>query len=81
MRTAVILAVQNLFNTKYKIGPDQASLWISYINLPWAPKLLYGIMTDSFPIFGSTKRSYVVLMGVIQFLALMAIFLIDFPNA
>ena len=81
MRTAVILAVQNLFDAKYHVDPGQASLWISYINLPWAPKLLYGIMTDSFPIFGSTKRSYVVLMGVIQFLALMAIFLIDFQTA
>ena len=66
MRTAVILAIQDLFNSKYtQVSPGQATLWISYINFPWAPKLLYGILTDSFPIFGSTKRSYVVLMGII----------------
>jgi len=65
MRTAVILAVQNLFNFKYNVPVGQATLWLSYINLPWAPKLLYGILTDSFPLFGSTKRSYIVLMGVI----------------
>jgi MFS family permease len=80
MRTAVILAIQDLFNSKYHVDPGKATLWLSYINLPWAPKLLYGILTDSFPIFGSTKRSYVLLMGVIQFITLMLVACYDWPT-
>lgn len=47
-------------------------LWLSYINLPWALKLFYGIFSDSIPIFGSTKRYYILIMGVLQFIALAA---------
>jgi hypothetical protein len=46
-------------------------LFQSYINLPWAPKLVYGILCDSVPVFGSTKRGYIVLMGIIQVVTLM----------
>jgi hypothetical protein len=34
--------------------------------MPWVPKLVYGIFTDTFPIFGSRKRSYLIIMGLLQ---------------
>jgi hypothetical protein len=34
--------------------------------LPWTPKIVYGIFTDTFPILGSRKRSYLILMGLLQ---------------
>jgi len=40
--------------------------------LPWAPKLLYGVFTDTFPLFGSRKRSYLILLGLIQGICLLA---------
>lgn len=81
MRSMVILAVQNLFESVYTLGTNQQSLYMSYINLPWAPKLVYGILTDSFPICGSGKRSYVVVMGIAQFVCLMMCAIIAWPTA
>lgn len=77
-----MLATNNLFEQRYNLQPAHASFYTSIMNLPWAPKLIYGILVDSFPIFGSTKRAYVVLMGIIQiiFLLLVAFNLPQNPN-
>jgi MFS family permease len=48
---------------------------MSIIALPWTPKLFYGIFTDTFPILGSSKRSYLILMGFIQTVANLAVVL------
>lgn len=66
MRAMITMAVQYMFKEIYQIPLMQSSAYISYINLPWTPKLLYGIITDVFPICGSGKRSYVILMGMLQ---------------
>lgn len=63
MRSMITMAVQYMFLETYGIPPAQANAYLSYINLPWTPKLLYGIITDVFPICGSGKRSYVFIMG------------------
>jgi MFS family permease len=34
--------------------------------LPWTPKIVYGLFTDTFPIFNSRKRSYIIIMGLVQ---------------
>ena len=39
---------------------------MSVMTLPWTPKLFYGIITDTFPICKSRKRSYIILMGMMQ---------------
>ena len=73
LRQIIMLADNNFWDTVYGLPPGTATMYSSWINLPWSPKLLYGIVTDSIPIFGSTKRSYVVLMGIIQFITLMIV--------
>jgi hypothetical protein len=42
--------------------------------LPWSPKLLYGFFTDTFPIFGSRKKSYLMIMGMIQGITCIVVF-------
>lgn len=39
--------------------------------LPWTFKLIYGIIADNIPIYGSRRRSYVILSGLLQFATLM----------
>jgi MFS family permease len=51
---------------------------MSIIGLAWTPKLLYGIFTDSFPILGSHKKSYLILCGLLQ--ALSSIGLVLLPD-
>ena len=38
------------------------------MSLSWTPKLFYGIVSDTFPIFGTRKKSYLALMGMLQFI-------------
>jgi len=74
------IAIQYLFLNKYLIEPQRSSVLQSYIWLPWTPKLLYGIITDCVPIFGSTKRSYIILMGLVQGTCCLLIAFIPFSN-
>ena len=43
------------------------------MTLSWTPKLFYGIISDTFPIFGTRKKSYLCLMGLLQALTAFAI--------
>lgn len=54
---------------------------LSYITLPWAPKLFYGIIADTFPICKSRKRSYIVVMGGLQFAAALIVALLPEASA
>ena len=38
------------------------------------PKLFYGFFTDTFPICGSRKRNYLILMGLVQFITFASVF-------
>jgi MFS family permease len=49
------------------------------VSLPWTPKLFYGLFTDTFPLFGSRKRNYLILMGMLQGLSL-AVCTLPLPN-
>ena len=54
---------------------------MSYLTLPWVPKIGYGIFTDAFPICQSRKRSYIVLMGTVQCLCALTIALMPAKSA
>ena len=73
MRQMLVLAMQNLYDNKYHLDQNKAALYISNTNLPWSFKIFYGIICDSVAICGSSKRSYVVLMGLFQTLALLIV--------
>jgi MFS family permease len=61
----------NLFESKYRISPALTTSYLFLFGLPWFPKLIYGIIVDTVPICGSTKRAYLILVGSIQLIALM----------
>lgn len=65
MRTMLVMAMSNLYEAKYKISPTIAQIYIANTNWPWALKIFYGIICDSIAICGSSKRSYVVIMGLL----------------
>ena len=50
------------------------------IALPWGPKLLYGIITDTFPICQSRKKSYLVLCGFLQASAALILAVVPFKR-
>jgi hypothetical protein len=60
-----ILACQDLYKTYLKLDPGQMTLYMSIIHIPWSVKILYGLISDNVPIFGSKRRSYVMIMGTL----------------
>ena len=54
---------------------------MSVMTLPWTPKLFYGIITDTFPICKSRKRSYIILMGMVQGICAVAIPFMPYRSA
>lgn len=49
----------------------------SIAGFPWSIKLFYGLISDNVPIWGSKRKSYVVMMGALQFISLALIFVLE----
>jgi hypothetical protein len=60
-----VLACQDLFKTYMKMDPGDMTKYMSIIHLPWSIKLLYGLTSDNVPIFGTRRKSYIILMGIV----------------
>ena len=50
------------------------------MTLSWTPKIIYGIISDTFPICGTRKKSYIMLMGFLQFATAYTIGVVNFKN-
>ena len=57
------------------------TLYMSIIHIPWSVKIIYGLISDNVPIFGTRRKSYLVLMGILQFAALITIFFMNETSA
>ena len=68
-RMIIFLALQLTFYNDYGMEPAEVQGLIAIITLTWFPKLLYGIISDTFPICGSRRKSYCVLFSGIMVLA------------
>ena len=56
------------------MDPGDMTVFISMIHLPWSIKIVYGLISDNVPIAGTRRKSYIVLMGILQFISLIAIY-------
>jgi len=63
------------------MDPGDMTKYMSIIHLPWSVKLLYGLMSDNVPIMGTRRKSYIIIMGLIQFVALISIYFIHETSA
>jgi MFS-type transporter involved in bile tolerance (Atg22 family) len=50
------------------------TIYMSIVHIPWTIKILYGLISDNVPIQGTRRKSYIVLMGLVQFFSLILIF-------
>ena len=74
------LAVYDALKNTYKLEPETTQYMLTIIAIPWAPKIFYGIITDTFPICGSTKKNYILVLGVLFFAASSSYAFFDFEN-
>ena len=65
MKAMTTLAFLDLFRTQYMLEPTETQSLNAAMTLSWTPKLFYGIISDTFPIFGTRKKSYIVVMGLL----------------
>src|SRR5882672_10828166 len=49
----------------YQWTPVQITAYLTVLNLPWFFKPLYGIVSDFVPLFGSRRKSYLLLANVL----------------
>ena len=71
----VILATQDYFKVYLKLDPGVMTGLISFIMFPWSIKILYGLISDNVPIFGTRRKSYIILAGIVEFAALLSIYI------
>ena len=56
------------------------AIYISIIELPWSFKIVYGLITDNVFIMGTQRKSYLIIMGFIQFVSLFSIYICEFKD-
>lgn len=56
-------------------------MYMSMIHIPWSIKIIYGLISDNVPIAGTRRKSYIIIMGILQFVSLMAIFFVNDASA
>ncbi|KAE9611260.1 hypothetical protein Lal_00011558 [Lupinus albus] len=59
------LAVSFYLKDDLHLDPAQTALISGFSTLPWLIKPLYGFISDSVPLFGYRRRSYLVLSGLL----------------
>ncbi|KXZ46444.1 hypothetical protein GPECTOR_43g880 [Gonium pectorale] len=58
------LAVSFFFKDELHIQPAEVAVLTGLSSIPWMVKPLYGFISDSVPLFGYRRRSYLVLCGL-----------------
>lgn len=41
---------------------------------------MYGLISDNVPICGTRRKSWLIIMGILQFLSLMSLFIFEFDD-
>jgi len=59
------LAMSYFFKDTLKLDLAQMTFYNSILNFIWVMKPLFGFITDSYPICGSYKKSYLIIFSVV----------------
>jgi len=68
-----------IFKDDYKFPLEESSFISSLSTFPWTIKLLWGIISDSYPICGYKRKSYLVLTSLLGWFALVNFGIGDLP--
>ncbi|MEP7354018.1 MAG: MFS transporter [Acidobacteriota bacterium] len=67
------IPIQNLLKNELNVDRAGNAAFFFWMTLPWYLKPLAGIVTDAFPLFGSRRRSYILLGTVLTVLSWFAL--------
>ena len=71
LKFLMLLALQQIFKEYYHLSPTETQVNIALFWMPFQFKIVYGIIADSIPLFGSRKRVWILLWGAIQTICLL----------
>lgn len=70
LKFLLMLSIQDLFKNYFKLQPSKTQTLIVFIMSPWLFKIIFGIISDTVPVCGSRKKSWLIIMGCLQFFSL-----------
>ena len=59
------------------LDPGEMQIYISIIHIPWSFKILYGLISDNVPICGTRRKSWLIIMGILQFITILSLALTE----
>jgi len=59
------LSINYFFKDDLNLDPTQLQLFNSIINFIWVLKPVFGFICDSYPLFGSHRKSYLILFSIV----------------
>ena len=59
-----------IFKDDYKFDPEESSFFSSLSTFPWTLQLFWGIISDSYPICGYKRKSYLIITSLLGWFAL-----------
>ena len=74
---SVVLAVKDYYKEYLGLDPGEMQIYISIIHIPWSFKILYGLISDNVPILGTRRKSWLIIMGFVQFVMLFTLSLTE----
>jgi len=72
------VACSDWFKRYMKLEPNEVTQIMAITMIPWGTKIIYGLISDNVSLCGTKRKSYIVIMGFLQFLCLNYLFL--FPD-
>lgn len=62
---SAILALKDYYKDYLHLDPGESQLYITIVYIPWSFKILYGLISDNVPLFGSKRKSWLIIMGAL----------------
>lgn len=72
------IACSDWFKRYMKLEPNEVTEIMALTMIPWGIKILYGLISDNIPMCGTKRKSYIIIMGLLQFIGLNYLFM--FPD-
>ena len=69
-KVLINLASADLFKSYMHLEPGEVQLLKAFAILPWSLKIVYGLISDNVPLFGSRRKSYILFFSMLQCLTM-----------
>lgn len=60
------LAIEYMFKDDYNFSPSTSQALISITALPWIVKPFFGYISDTLPLFGYRRKTYLIMLGSVS---------------